>query len=156
MRCKKRSSSAAYLLMIQTIITYQCPNCGSQNLVNNGHDYKGAQKYHCKDRMSYCTLDIMAQRQQIDVIIWASRNMIILLKNAAGFVVAGISGEFRNNFPSSTHHKMTCIHKYSSHCCIITARLQTYSDASATHSSTCRAVTGPALKARMMPSASMI
>ncbi len=46
--------------MIRTIITHQCPQCGSQNMVKNGHEYKGAQKYQCKDCMSYGTLD--AQR----------------------------------------------------------------------------------------------
>lgn len=34
--------------MIQTIITYSCPKCGSPDLVKNGRDYKGDQKYHCK------------------------------------------------------------------------------------------------------------
>jgi transposase-like protein len=33
--------------MIQTIVTHHCPTCGSENMVRNGHDYKGAQKYHC-------------------------------------------------------------------------------------------------------------
>jgi IS1 family transposase/transposase-like protein len=42
--------------MIQTIVTHPCPNCGSKNLVRNGHDYKGAQKYHCKSCGRYGTL----------------------------------------------------------------------------------------------------
>ena len=46
--------------MIQTIVTPHCPKCGSKNLVRNGHDYKGAQKYHCKSCGRYDTLD--AQR----------------------------------------------------------------------------------------------
>ncbi len=46
--------------MIQTIITHSCPKCGGDNLVRNGHDYKGAQKYHCHDCQSYGTLQ--AQR----------------------------------------------------------------------------------------------
>lgn len=46
--------------MIQTIITQQCPHCGSQKLVKNGHDYKGSQKYHCKSCNRYGTLQ--AQR----------------------------------------------------------------------------------------------
>ncbi len=46
--------------MIQTIVTHQCPKCGSTNLVKNGHDYKGCQKYHCKTCQSYGTLQ--AQR----------------------------------------------------------------------------------------------
>jgi insertion element IS1 protein InsB len=42
--------------MIQTIVTHTCPNCGSENMVRNGHDYKGAQKYYCHDCNSYGTL----------------------------------------------------------------------------------------------------
>ncbi len=42
--------------MIQTIVTHQCPKCGSENMVKNGHDYKGAQKYHCKTCGGYGTL----------------------------------------------------------------------------------------------------
>ena len=42
--------------MIQTIITHRCPKCGSLNLVKNGHDYKGDQKYHCKTCNRYGTL----------------------------------------------------------------------------------------------------
>jgi insertion element IS1 protein InsB len=45
------------LSMIQTIITYECPHCGSLDLVKNGHDYKGAQKYHCKACKRYGTLN---------------------------------------------------------------------------------------------------
>jgi insertion element IS1 protein InsB len=46
--------------MIQTIVTHRCPKCGSENMVRNGHDYKGDQKYHCKTCESYGTLN--AQR----------------------------------------------------------------------------------------------
>lgn len=42
--------------MIQTIVTYRCPKCGSTKLVRNGRDYKGSQKYHCKTCDSYGTL----------------------------------------------------------------------------------------------------
>ena len=42
--------------MIQTIVTHTCPKCGSENMVRNGHDYKGAQKYYCHDCDSYGTL----------------------------------------------------------------------------------------------------
>jgi IS1 family transposase/transposase-like protein len=42
--------------MIQTIITHGCPKCGSPDLVKNGRDYKGDQKYHCKTCASYGTL----------------------------------------------------------------------------------------------------
>jgi insertion element IS1 protein InsB len=44
------------LFMIQTIVTHQCPKCGSTDMVKNGHDYKGSQKYHCKACDSYGTL----------------------------------------------------------------------------------------------------
>jgi len=46
--------------MIRTIVTHSCPKCGSLDMVKNGHDYKGAQKYHCKTCDSYGTLQ--AQR----------------------------------------------------------------------------------------------
>lgn len=42
--------------MIRTIVTYECPRCESLDLVKNGHDYKGAQKYHCKSCGRYGTL----------------------------------------------------------------------------------------------------
>lgn len=42
--------------MIQTIVTYTCGQCESRKLVRNGHDYKGSQKYHCKDCGRYGTL----------------------------------------------------------------------------------------------------
>ena len=42
--------------MICTIITQVCPRCGSENMLKTGHDYKGAQKYHCKSCGSYGTL----------------------------------------------------------------------------------------------------
>lgn len=43
--------------MIQAIITYDCPDCGSLDLVRNGHDYKGSQEFHCKSRNRYGTLE---------------------------------------------------------------------------------------------------
>jgi insertion element IS1 protein InsB len=42
--------------MIQTIVTHTCPKCGSQDMVRNGHDYEGAQKYYCHNCDSYGTL----------------------------------------------------------------------------------------------------
>ena len=42
--------------MRQTIVTYKCVRCESIDLVKNGHDYKGAQKYHCKNCGRYGTL----------------------------------------------------------------------------------------------------
>ena len=43
--------------MIQIIVTKYCPYCGSDNLVKNGKDYKGDQKFHCSDCQTYGTLD---------------------------------------------------------------------------------------------------
>ena len=42
--------------MIQKVITYQCSECHSLNLEKNGKDYKGSQKYHCRDCNHYGTL----------------------------------------------------------------------------------------------------
>jgi len=42
--------------MIKTIITHACPRCGSVNLVKNGRDYKGSQKFRCNDCGRYGTL----------------------------------------------------------------------------------------------------
>ena len=43
-------------MIIKTVIK-TCPCCGSQNIIKNGKDYKGSQKYHCKNCDSYGTLD---------------------------------------------------------------------------------------------------
>ncbi len=43
--------------MLQTSITHECPHCGSVDLVKNGHDYKGDQKFHCKNYNRYGTLN---------------------------------------------------------------------------------------------------
>ncbi len=43
--------------MIQEMITYQCPQCGSRNLVKNGTTAQGKQKYHCRSCGAYGTLD---------------------------------------------------------------------------------------------------
>lgn len=43
--------------MIQDTITYVCTRCGSTNIVKNGKDYKGSQKFHCKDCHKYGTLE---------------------------------------------------------------------------------------------------
>lgn len=42
--------------MIKTIQIETCPKCKSTNLVKNGTDYKGDQKYHCKSCDAYGTL----------------------------------------------------------------------------------------------------
>lgn len=43
--------------MIVTIKVHTCPNCRSKNIVKNGKDYKGSQKYKCNDCLSYGTLE---------------------------------------------------------------------------------------------------
>ena len=56
--------------MIMEIRVRRCPKCGSIDIVRNGHDYKGAQKFHCNTCGAYGTLDkksrsAQAQRQQV-------------------------------------------------------------------------------------------
>jgi len=56
--------------MIVEIKVRFCPKCGSDDIIRNGHDYKGAQKFHCKICGAYGTLDkkgasAQAQRQQV-------------------------------------------------------------------------------------------
>ncbi|MEA3339213.1 MAG: IS1 family transposase, partial [Chloroflexota bacterium] len=43
--------------MIQTVITRHCTKCGSIDIVKNGKDYKGDQKFHCHDCDTYGTLE---------------------------------------------------------------------------------------------------
>ena len=43
--------------MIQLIVTKNCPECGSDDIVRNGTDYKGDQKFHCHDCNAYRTLE---------------------------------------------------------------------------------------------------
>ena len=43
--------------MIIEIHYYRCAKCGSIDIIKNGHDYKGAQKYHCHACNAYGTLD---------------------------------------------------------------------------------------------------
>jgi len=43
--------------MIQVIITQSCPDCGSANIVKNGKDYQGNQKFRCNDCGRCGTLD---------------------------------------------------------------------------------------------------
>jgi transposase-like protein len=37
--------------------TFQCRDCGSTNIVKNGHNASGNQQYHCKDCGTYGVLD---------------------------------------------------------------------------------------------------
>jgi transposase-like protein len=41
--------------MIQT--THNCRECGSTDIVKNGHNQSGNQQYHCKDCGAYQVLD---------------------------------------------------------------------------------------------------
>lgn len=43
--------------MIERTETLCCRKCGSEMIVKNGLDYKGDQKYHCKDCGAYGTLE---------------------------------------------------------------------------------------------------
>ena len=43
--------------MILDIIVHRCTKCNSSDIVRNGHDYKGAQKFHCHDCNAYGTLN---------------------------------------------------------------------------------------------------
>ena len=47
--------------MIQVIVAKDCPNCGRDNLVRNGTDYKGDQKFRGHDCGAYGTLDATAR-----------------------------------------------------------------------------------------------
>jgi len=50
------STSEVDAVIIEVTVR-KCPKCSSENIVKNGHDYKGAQKYYCRDCHSYGTLD---------------------------------------------------------------------------------------------------
>ncbi len=50
--------------MIVEVKIHCCPNCGSQDIVKNGTDYKGSQKYHCHHCDSYGTLNPQARYEQ--------------------------------------------------------------------------------------------
>ncbi len=43
--------------MIQSVITHECSKCRSLNIVKNGTDYKGGQKFHCLDCAAYGMLE---------------------------------------------------------------------------------------------------
>jgi hypothetical protein len=43
--------------VIQFIVTKNCPECESDNIVKNGKDSKGDQKFHCHACGAYGTLD---------------------------------------------------------------------------------------------------
>ena len=47
--------------MIQFIVTKNCPECESDNIVKNGKDYKGDQKFHCHACDAYGTLDTIGR-----------------------------------------------------------------------------------------------
>ena len=43
--------------MIQKMVTFVCPRCGSDNLVKNGHNKANSQQAHCKDCSAYFVLE---------------------------------------------------------------------------------------------------
>jgi insertion element IS1 protein InsB len=43
--------------MIQVVVAKSCPRCKSTDILKNGTDYKGDQKYHCNACRTYGTLD---------------------------------------------------------------------------------------------------
>jgi len=43
--------------MIQKVMTFICPRCGSDNLVKNGHNKVNSQQAHCKDCGAYFVLE---------------------------------------------------------------------------------------------------
>lgn len=47
-------------MIIEVKIRY-CPNCDSTDIIKNGTDYKGSQKYHCHYCGAYGTLDAKAR-----------------------------------------------------------------------------------------------
>jgi IS1 family transposase/transposase-like protein len=47
--------------MIQTIHTHNCPKCESLEIISNGTDYKGDQKYYCHECQAYGTLSASAR-----------------------------------------------------------------------------------------------
>jgi len=56
--------------MIIEIKVRRCPQCNSVDIIKNGHDYKGTQKFHCKACGAYGTLDkkgasAQTKRQQV-------------------------------------------------------------------------------------------
>jgi IS1 family transposase/transposase-like protein len=50
--------------MIQVVITKHCPRCNSTDIVRNGHDYKGAQKFVCRACGAMGTLDATGRYSQ--------------------------------------------------------------------------------------------
>lgn len=43
--------------MIQSVITHRCTKCNSIDVVKNGTDYKGDQKFHCHTCGAHGTLN---------------------------------------------------------------------------------------------------
>ena len=50
--------------MIIEVKIRRCPNCGSSDIIKNGTDYKGSQKYHCHHCGGYGTLDAKTRYSQ--------------------------------------------------------------------------------------------
>ena len=64
--------------MIQTVITHHCPKCDSSNIVRNGTDYKGDQKFHCHHCGAYGTLEPQSRYSEgvKDLILRAYRERV--------------------------------------------------------------------------------
>jgi len=64
--------------MIQTVITHHCPKCDSINMVRNGTDYKGDQKFHCHHCGAYGTLEPQSRYSEDvkDLILRAYRERV--------------------------------------------------------------------------------
>ena len=50
--------------MIIDVKIRHCPNCDSPDIIKNGTDYNGSQKYHCHHCLGYGTLDAKARYSQ--------------------------------------------------------------------------------------------
>ena len=55
--------------MIISTIVYRCPHCNSEDICKNGHDFKGAQKYHCHQCKRYGTLTARGYREEEKALI---------------------------------------------------------------------------------------
>jgi transposase-like protein len=56
--------------MIAKLVIYSCRNCGSQNIVKNGHNDSGSQQYLCKACGAHAVLEpkrgyTLEQKEQI-------------------------------------------------------------------------------------------
>ena len=60
--------------------THQCRQCGSTELVKNGHNASGSQQYHCKACGAYLVLEPKERgysEEEKERIFGVSRNMLL-------------------------------------------------------------------------------